>query len=124
MKRAVDRTIQVLVWGVALVVTWSVVAKTAWAAGRSVVDAGPGYTSALEPLAYIAGVLLVAVPATLLVQHTHTALQRHRGAAPVRTVIQHVTSAPMPATDVAAIPTGRTVADLPANPPVVSTAPR
>jgi hypothetical protein len=113
VKRVFDRTVQVLVWGVALAVAWGLVGKTAWAATRSLLDAGPGYVNALEPLGFFLGTLLVAVPGTLLVQRTHSALKARsasmrEGAATTMEVTATATRR--------RILTGRTLADLPQEP--------
>lgn len=116
MKRTFDRTLQVLVWGLLATIVWALVAMTPWAAARSVLGAGPGYANALEPLAYSAGALLVAISGTLLIQRAHAAVRQRRTPSTTPPADRHVAAPRRHLSQ--PIPTGRTMADLPPRPPV------
>jgi len=64
----VRRVVIVLIFGVAVTMAWAWVARTPWAATVDVLAAGEQFTDWVEPFRMIAGTLLVAVPAILLVR--------------------------------------------------------
>lgn len=60
----------VLATATAVAVGWLLVAQTPWAGSVDAVTAGEGFSHPVEALREIAGSLLVAIPATLLVRST------------------------------------------------------
>lgn len=68
MRRAFERTMQMLLWGVGVTIVWAAIAVTEWGRQRSALGAGPGDRDAVAPLSYVLGALLVSISATLLIQ--------------------------------------------------------
>lgn len=64
----IRRVTIVLLFGVAVTMAWAWIARTPWAASVDVLTAGEQFTDWVEPFRMIAGTLLVAVPAILLVR--------------------------------------------------------
>lgn len=63
----IRRVVIVLILGVAVTMAWAWIARTPWAATVDVLTAGEQFTDWVEPFRMIAGTLLVAVPAVLLI---------------------------------------------------------
>ena len=59
-------TILILAFGVLL--GWVLISKTPWAGSVDPLTAGSAYTHPIEPIRDIAGALLVAIPAVLLIR--------------------------------------------------------
>ena len=67
MMKILRHTLTVLVFAVALALAWAWIARTPWAGGVAVgIDGGSG--TPFDPMRYVLGALLVAVPAVLLVR--------------------------------------------------------
>jgi len=64
----IRRVVIVLIFGVAVTMAWAWIARTPWAATVDVLTAGEQFTDWVEPFRMIAGTLLVAVPAVLLIR--------------------------------------------------------
>jgi len=81
----IRRVVIVLIFGVAVTMAWAWVARTPWAATVDVLTAGEQFTDWVEPFRMIAGTLLVAVPAILLVRSGWSWVSRNLlGQEPVR----------------------------------------
>ncbi len=125
MRRAFERTLQVLLWGLGVTIVWAVVALTSWGAAQSPIGAGPGYVDRIRPLTFVGGAIVVCVSGTLLVQTAVASLRRgrpsQRQGAASRVVSARTTAAlasvQVTASAVGVIERGRTWQDLPAEPP-------
>lgn len=62
------RVVIVLIFGVAVTMAWAWIARTPWAATVDVLTAGEQFTNWVEPFRMVAGTLLIAVPAGLLIR--------------------------------------------------------
>ena len=72
----VRRVVIVLIFGVAVTMAWAWIARTPWAATVDVLTAGEQFTDWVEPFRMIAGTLLIAVPAALLIRAGWNWVQR------------------------------------------------
>ena len=73
----IRRVVIVLLFGVAVTMAWAWIARTPWAATVDVLTAGERFANWVEPLRMVAGTLLVAVPATLLIRSAWDWSQRN-----------------------------------------------
>lgn len=64
----VRRVVIVLIFGVAVTMAWAWIARSPWATTVDVLTAGEQFTNWVEPFRMIAGTLLIAVPAALLIR--------------------------------------------------------
>jgi hypothetical protein len=62
------RILMVFIFAIGIVLVWSWIARTPWAGTVDPLVAGEGFTHPLEPIREIAGTLLVAIPAVLLIR--------------------------------------------------------
>lgn len=62
------RVVIVLIFGVAVTMVWAWIARTPWATTVDVLIAGEQFTNWVEPFRMVAGTLLVAVPAALMIR--------------------------------------------------------
>lgn len=75
--KAVTRAITVLLLAVAVGIGWQWVGKSGWAAGLDVASAGEQFTTWIEPFAMLAGWLLIAIPAVMLIRSAWTWFDVH-----------------------------------------------
>lgn len=81
------RIVIVLIFGVAVTMAWAWIARTPWATTVDVLTAGEQFTNWVEPFRMIAGALLIAVPAALLIRSGWDWTQRNLfGQEPVQRV--------------------------------------
>ncbi len=66
--KTTQRTLTVLILALGVLLVWALISRTPWAGTVDVLTAGNAYTHPLEPFRDIAGALLVAIPAVLLIR--------------------------------------------------------
>ena len=66
--KATQRTLTILILAFGVLLVWALISKTPWAASVDPLTAGNAYTHPIEPFRDIAGALLVAIPAVLLIR--------------------------------------------------------
>jgi hypothetical protein len=66
--RTVKRVVVVWILAFVVIVVWAVISKTPWAATVDPLTAGKSFTHWVEPFRELAGALLVAVPAVMLIR--------------------------------------------------------
>ena len=66
--KTTQRTLTILILAFGVVLVWVMIAKIPWATTVEPLTAGSAYTHPVEPLRDIAGTLLVAIPAVLLIR--------------------------------------------------------
>ena len=66
--KTTQRTLIILVFALGVLLVWALTSRTPWAGTVDVLTAGEAYTHPIEPLRDIAGALLVAIPAVLLIR--------------------------------------------------------
>lgn len=71
MKRRIDRMLTLITAAVFVTAAWSLAAHTPWGASRDFLGAGTDYTAWWEPLTDLAGMVLLAVVATRLIERVH-----------------------------------------------------
>lgn len=62
------RTLTILIFALGVLLVWALISRTPWAGSVDVLTAGSAYTHPIEPIRDIAGALLVAIPAVLLIR--------------------------------------------------------
>ena len=90
MMRTAKRIMVIWILAFVVIVVWAVISKTPWAATVDPLTAGKSFTHWVEPFRELAGALLVAVPAVILIRSgwawfTRTVLGRE---APQRVRVQ------------------------------------
>ncbi len=66
--KTTQRTLTVLILAFGVLLAWALIARTPWAGTVDTLTAGNAYTHPVEPFRDIAGALLVAIPAVLLIR--------------------------------------------------------
>ncbi|MFV9672963.1 MAG: hypothetical protein ACNYZH_07015 [Acidimicrobiia bacterium] len=66
--KTTQRTLTILVLAFGVLLVWALISKTPWAGIVDPLTAGNAYTHPIEPLRDVAGALLVAIPAVLLIR--------------------------------------------------------
>lgn len=66
--KTTQRTLTILILAFGVLLVWALITKTPWAGTVDPLTAGSAYTHPIEPLRDIAGALLVAIPAVLLIR--------------------------------------------------------
>ena len=66
--RTTKRIMAIWILAFIVLVVWAAISKTPWAATVDPLTAGKGFTHWVEPFRELAGALLVAVPAVLLIR--------------------------------------------------------
>ena len=74
--KTLNRTIAILNFGILVVLAWTLIAHTEWAATRSILGVGTGWESPLEPFIQIGAGLLLTVSGTLLVKDAAARIKR------------------------------------------------
>ena len=66
--KTTQRTLTILIFAFGVLLVWALIARTPWATTVDPLTAGEGFTHPIEPFREIAGALLVAIPAVLLIR--------------------------------------------------------
>ncbi|MCL1693682.1 MAG: hypothetical protein M3096_08370 [Actinomycetia bacterium] len=66
--KTTQRTLTVLILAFGVLLAWALIARTPWAGTVDTLTAGNAYTQPIEPIRDIAGALLIAIPAVLLIR--------------------------------------------------------
>ncbi|MEA2009563.1 MAG: hypothetical protein U9N78_02555 [Actinomycetota bacterium] len=66
--KTTQRTLTILILAFGVLLVWALISRTPWAGTVDPLTAGEAYTHPIEPLRDIAGALLVAIPAVLLIR--------------------------------------------------------
>ena len=73
--KTLNRILTVLIFTIALALTWAWIGRTGWASDRTVLEISEGFDSSLEPVIKIAGTLLVAIAAIRLIERAWSRLR-------------------------------------------------